>query len=202
MPLHTVSISSPLPPERIREVAVATLSQAGLETQTAIRQELEAAGRVDTGLLRNAVTAQAPVVEFGRVRQETVVQGPAAAYAAAVDQGRRPGGPMPPLAPIRRWLERKRLVSQQGRRASAKERRAIVRRSLAEENVSAELTGLIRSGGVSQSYQRRLDRAAFALARAIARRGIKAVHAFAKGAARVLPRLRGIFDRHFARIVR
>lgn len=169
MPLTTISIESPLPPERIREVAVATLSQAGLETQTAIRQELEAAGRVDTGLLRNAVTAKEPVVEFGRVRQETVVQGPAAAYAAAVDEGRRPGEAMPPLAPIRRWLERKRV-----------------------------------DVGAARGESRRvaLDRAAFRVARAIARRGIKAAHAFAKGAARVLPRLREIFDRHYARIVR
>lgn len=197
MPLTTISISSPLPPERIREVAVATLQQAGLETQTAIRQEFEAAGRVDTGILRNAVTAKAPVVEFGRVTQETVVQGPAAAYAAAVDQGRRPGERMPPLAPIRRWLERKRIVSTEGRRVSSRERRAIVRG--ADEGA---FSALLKSGGVSRSYRRRLDRAAFAVARAIARRGIKAVHAFAKGAARVQPRLREIFDRHYARIVR
>jgi hypothetical protein len=76
---------------------------------------------------------------------------------------------MPPLAPIRRWLERKRVE-------------------------------IAREQGESRGHA--LDRAAFRVARAIARRGIKAVEAFAKGAARVLPRLRGIFDRHFARIVR
>ncbi len=174
--------------EAFRVAARRALLQIGRETQTEIRKRIAETrdsrgfrGRQDTGKLTNSITAQAPVVSAHRATQATVSQPPAGDYAPVIEEGRRPGARMPPVAPIRRWLERtttgKRII----------EAMAVKLKAEGEKITKAKL----------------LDRAALQVARSIGRKGTPGIHMFA-GAHKVFSRgrARTVFARHLAAAAR
>ena len=79
----------------IRKAAAETAAQAVAE----LVEATDRAGLVDRGEFRNGWRNQRTPTG-GKVGNE-------APHAQAIEEGRRPNRPGPPLAPIRRWVERK-----------------------------------------------------------------------------------------------
>lgn len=131
-----------LGPERAAQRARAAM----LESLAFLQNEVRQAMPVDTGLGRGSVVTELRGRTLGDLSGEV---GSPLAHVAVLEYGRKPGGPMPPVAPIEAWAQRHGMA------------------------------GL-----------------GYVIARAIARRGLKARHMFRNAAQKGQAVIPSIFRRH------
>lgn len=93
------------------------------------------------------------------------------AYAVVMEEGRRPGQPMPPLGPIERWVELKVKRGEMTLPASATKRRRRSKRSSGDE-----MADFLREDSAPSREQSKYRGLAFVIARSIGRKGIKGRH--------------------------
>jgi hypothetical protein len=139
------------------------------EGLTYLQGEVQKGTPVDLGLLRagehTEVTGHSVQI-IGKV----VTAPESSAYALTVEDGRRPGGKMPPVAALLGWVQRHGIAGSY----SVKTHR--------------------RLGGKARVQDENL-RAAWAIARAIQRRGIPGRHMFRDAAIRGKPVVVAIFEK-------
>jgi hypothetical protein len=128
-------------------------------------------GAVNTGFYKRSWRSQR-IVRVGKIASAVVFN--TASYAGIIDLGRRKGGRMPPIEPIARWVQRKLNGALRPRKVAAKaptRRIPPVPKDPAKHAAHAARTAA-SAGRAAQDAKIRAT--AYAIARAIVRRGLRA----------------------------
>lgn len=214
-----VRIRGPLPfltQAEVDRAAMAAVREAGALGQSRAKAVLLSdvdsrgyVGRKNTGQAHDAVGTSAPVlVRPGLARAVTGIGAPRDKIAAVLEEGRRPGARMPPVAPLVAWA-RKKLASQlgaglKGAKVTNADRARFARLQAKAKRLGKDLgrgVGPKVSGVKAKALDAEAQRVGYLIARSIGRKGFPGLRPFRKAGAYVQPRLEAIFRRHLARVI-
>lgn len=155
--------------ERADRAAKAAMLEIGALGKSAVREVIRREKRVDRGELINSIQAS-PVKRTSAGYQVVIEpQAPADDYAVVHEEGRRRGARMPPPRVIAEWFRRKSPDPYAGMKVGGRSRFS-----------QAQKDAHLRSVG-------------FLIARSIARRGIRGIGMFSRGAKEIRKRVPAIW---------
>lgn len=214
-----VRIRGPLPlltQAEVDRAALAAVREAGALGQSRAKAVLLSdadargyIGRKNTGQAHEHLGTSAPVlVRPGLARAVTGIGAPRDKIAAVLEDGRRPGARMPPVAPLVKWARHKlanRLgASLPGAKVTNAARARFDRLRAKAKKYGKDLgrgVGPAVSGVKAKDLDAEAERVGFLIARSIARKGTPGLRPFRKAGAYVQPKLEAIFRRHLARVI-